>query len=109
MGYSSLGRCYGTQQAAAQAECGSYPRSVASADGVVSYSCTGVSPAGDSLSVARAASGVQSASVAVPVSFVGCDEMASYNDAMTMFWAGMSAVAAVYCARAFVLRLIEDH
>ena len=35
--------------------------------------------------------------------------MESYNDAMTLFWAGMAAIAAVYCARAFVLRLIEDH
>lgn len=109
VGFSSLGKCYGTQQAAAQAECASYPRTVASSDGVVSYSCLAPGASGDALSLLRADSTGASASVSVPVSFSSCDEMAPYNDATTMFWLGMTAIAGVYCARAFVLRLIEDH
>ncbi len=109
MGALSHGRCFGTVVEAAQAECGSYPRASVDSAGVTTWSCTAVAPDGSALSLARSdATGAQTAAV-VAVSFPPCDESEPYTDAATLWSAGIAAVVAVYCARAFVLRFVENH
>lgn len=108
MGLSVGGRCYGTAVQAAQAECSSYPRTYAGADGVVTYSCAGVSADGGQLSISRADTSGASTSAFVAVGFAPCDEMQTYNDVTFMWGAGVAAVAAVWCARTFVLKFFTN-
>ena len=108
MGLSVGGRCYGTALQAAQAECSAYPRSFAGADGVVTYSCAGVSDDGGQLAIVRTDTAGASSSVSLAVTFPACDEMAPYSDASEVWGLGLAAVAAVWCAKQFVLKFFTN-
>lgn len=108
MGLSVGGRCFGTAVQAAQAECATYPRSFAGADGVVSYSCAGVSDDGGQLSIVRTDTAGASSSATLVVSFPACDDMQPYTDATLIWSAGLAALVAVWCVRAFVLKLVTN-
>jgi len=108
MGLSVGGRCYGTAVQAAQAECSSYPRTYASADGVVTYSCAGVSTDGGQLSITHTDTAGASSSASVAVGFAPCDEMQTYNDSLEVWRLSLATLTAVWCAKTFLLKFFSN-
>jgi hypothetical protein len=108
MGAASNGRCYPSQVEAAQAECAAYPRSVASADGVVTWSCSGVADDGSSLAVVRHGTDGVVSSASIAVSYAPCDETMQYSDAVTMWGLGATAIVTVFVVKKFVYRLVAN-
>ena len=108
MGVLTLGKCFDSAAQAAQAQCSAYPQSGV-VDGVlVTWSCVRAADDGSSLSLVRQDTSGASASVAMPLVFAPCDELAQYNDSLSIWGLGLTACAVVYCIKVFVYRLVTN-
>ncbi len=108
MGAVAGGHCYADAVAAAQSECAAYPRAGVDGGQLVTWSCQGVASDGSSLDLVKTDTAGGVTSQALTVSYAPCDEMSDYNDALAVWGLGLAAVAAVWCVKTFVYRLVAN-
>ena len=111
-GFDVGGVCYVDLATAAQADCASYPRTTVTDQVVTTWSCAGsvgVDPSGLAVIVVkRTDTNYTSDQQSYFVNYAPCDAGQRVRDLTTLWGAGLAACAAVWCAKAFVFKLVAN-